>query len=331
MQKRVRYRAPMERTIPSRRQLRSRATSESCWDTRGAGAAEWSRTIGTSSRARKTGRARKLRRWMRAGNQAGRGPSACVCATSGTEGSGPRSQMNTMRQPKQGRSVVEHKGKYPRLGSTAFIPVRAQSLTWDTLFAAGSRIGPAAVYPQLIQELAWDTLSRLKTSHKIAGILMTSWFARAIRPLGRRWQDISRIRRKSYRGRPRTRRCEKNLSRTPFLVAYRVEGLEMRNATVHRDVDCPWRRVWLYTLRRPGQSRVSALCQGAVRGGSGQSGRATKRNRPKQDITNRNTFPTAQQYATDRNKRQQREGALTAKKPVVEHKEIVEHGGAAWH
>jgi hypothetical protein len=162
---------------------------------------------------------------MRASNQAGRWPLATI----GNEVSVPRSEMNIMRQQKQRKGVVEHKGVYPRLGSTALIHLLKQSLTWDTLCSDVSRISLVAVYLQLIQQLAWDTLSHLRISDEIAGILITFYFARVLRPVGRHSQEIWRIRRKFLSRTVAKVPTEKKLSRCGFLVAYRVEGLEMSN------------------------------------------------------------------------------------------------------
>jgi hypothetical protein len=79
--------------------------------------------------------------------------------------------MNIVSQPKQIKSVVEHKGVYLKLGLQAVIDLRAQSLTWDTLYSQVSRISLIAAFLQLIQQLPWDTLSHLQITDDIPGIL----------------------------------------------------------------------------------------------------------------------------------------------------------------
>jgi hypothetical protein len=94
-----------------------------------------------------------------------------VCTTIGNELSGPKGAMDVMSQQKQSKSVVEHKGVYPKLGSEAVIHLQAQSLPWDTFCAEGSQISLVGVLPQSSQQLAWDTLSHLRETDEIAGIL----------------------------------------------------------------------------------------------------------------------------------------------------------------
>src|SRR5215469_18320189 len=98
-----------------------------------------------------------------------------------------------MRQQKQPQKVVEHKGVYPKLGSEERILSWPQSLTWDTFCAERSQISLVGVLLPSIQQLAWDTLSHLRETDEIAGILITFYFARAIRPLGQSSQNILRI------------------------------------------------------------------------------------------------------------------------------------------
>jgi hypothetical protein len=160
------------------------------------------------------------KRWMRASDQAG------LRATLGSELSGPRWQMNVIRQQKQTKPVVEHKGVYPRLGSEAVIDLGAQSLTWDTFWAVGSQICLVGVLPQSSQQLAWDTLSHTRITDEIAGILITFHFVRAIRLIGRLSQDIRRILQKFLSRTVADPQFKKTLSRCGFLVAYRIEGLK---------------------------------------------------------------------------------------------------------
>jgi hypothetical protein len=122
--------------------------------------------------------------------------------------------------------VVEHKGVYPRLGSEERILLWAQSLTWDTLCAERSQISPVGVLLQSIQQLPWDTLSHLRETDEIAGILITFYFVRAIRPLGQPSQNILRIPQKFLLRTVADLPSKKSLSRCGFLVAYRVEAMK---------------------------------------------------------------------------------------------------------
>jgi hypothetical protein len=153
--------------------------------------------------------------------------SPCLCA----ELSGLKVAMNIKRQQKQTKRVVEHKGKYPKLGSEAVIDLQTQSLTWDTLCAQGSQISLVGVHLQLIQQLAWDTLAHLRITTNIPGIsnnflvcpcdppagaLLAEYFANSAEiPVADSGDPPS----------------QKNLSRCGFLVAYKVEGLKMSDVT----------------------------------------------------------------------------------------------------
>jgi hypothetical protein len=160
-----------------------------------------------------------------------------VCTTIGNELSGPKGAMDVMSQQKQSKSVVEHKGVYPKLGSEAVIHLQAQSLPWDTFCAEGSQISLVGVLPQSSQQLAWDTLSHLRETDEIAGILITFHFVRAIRLIGRLSQDIRRILQKFLSRTVADPPSQKCLSRGSVLVAYIVEPLKMSNATVHLDIN----------------------------------------------------------------------------------------------
>jgi hypothetical protein len=167
----------------------------------------------------KTGRLRKHR-----------GGECCgvtkLAATINNGPSWPRSRMNILSQQKQTGSVVEHKGMYPTLGSEAVIQLQAQSLTWDTFCAVGSQISLIAAFLQLIQQLAWDTLSHLQISDEIAGISITFYFTRAIRPVGHHSQNILGIPQKFLLRIVADSPSKKTLSRCGFLVAYRIGGLK---------------------------------------------------------------------------------------------------------
>jgi hypothetical protein len=121
------------------------------------------------------------------------------------------------------KKVVEHKGSI-NFGSQALVLPRAQSLTWDTLFAEISRISLVAAHLQLIQQLAWDTLSQLRITDEIAGNF-DNFLLCPCDPAG--WATFAEYFANSAEI-PVADSCgpavQKILSRGSFLVAYKVEG-----------------------------------------------------------------------------------------------------------